>query len=323
MSKPQNGKKCKKSFKQVYDNYCHLHLPTITESSRIMKLRHLNKFTIPLEDLQIQEITSEIMSEFMVFTKEYYPKYNPGLRYKFNYDKQLKALRSIFNFYIEHQDPSYYNPVRKSHFKMGVLSPPPIKNRRISREDILKFQDALPPNYRSIFTTQVSIAGRISEVVGIHRKNIDFENRTLLIKEVLVFPNGKPKIKQLPKNNLTRTAYINDVMLDIFKKQIGLNKNIDSPLLFLNKRGKPYTYNSLQEAYNRAWKKIGLYPKYSGTHLARYIGASYARKLCGSLDFAMALSGHVDVSLGHSYSKHANDDLNKEAPIKVHDHLFG
>ena len=270
-AKPQNGKKCTKTFKQIYDNYCHLHLPTITESSRIMKLRHLNKFIMPLENLQMQEITSQIMSEFMVFTKEYYPKYNPGLRYKYNYDKQLKSLRSVFNFFIEHSDPSYYNPVRKSHFKMGILSKPPIKNRKISKEDILKFKNALRPNVRDVFLIQVMVAGRIGEVAGIQLKNINFENKSLLIKDVLVWPKGQPTLKAFPKNGLQRTTFLNNHMCEIFERHIELNKNKKTTFLFLNNRGKPYTYNSLQEAYNRAWKKAGLHPKYSGTHMGSAI----------------------------------------------------
>ena len=89
-------------------------------------------------------------------------------------------------------------------------------------------------------------------------------------------------------------------MAEIFREQF--KKMIPGCPFIFHKKGKPLRYSAIQEAYNRAWKKAGLHPKYSGTHLLRYQGAIIARKTCGSIDAAMAVTGHRSVKLAEKYS---------------------
>ena len=53
--KPQNGKASDVSFADLYKKYCKLHLPTLSLSSRVMKLKRCSKFTQPLLNLKMQD----------------------------------------------------------------------------------------------------------------------------------------------------------------------------------------------------------------------------------------------------------------------------
>ena len=153
--KPENGKKSKKLFGDVYRKYCELHLPTISEASRVVKLRRCERFTMPLLGLKMQDISSEVMNEFMLFAKERHKTSYTNSTKKYNHDKSLKDLKSIFNWHIEMTDPSYYNPVRKSHFRLGVLEEIPIKEKRVKKEDLQRFLKFLRPPYDLIALTQL------------------------------------------------------------------------------------------------------------------------------------------------------------------------
>ena len=167
---------------------------------------------------------------------------------------------------------------------------------------------------------QLFCAGRIGEIAGIQIKNINLIKKQLKIKEVIVWVNGKPHIKSYPKNGEIRIVHINKTLEDIFLKHMSLKKE-NCPFLF-HRDGEAFRYNAINEAYLRAWKKSGLYPKFSGSHQIRYSGAQLARKICGSLDAAMAVTGHKSSRMAEKYSHSFNHELNKEASLKMQDFLI-
>jgi integrase len=67
--------------------------------------------------------------------------------------------------------------------------------------------------------------------------------------------------------------------------------------------GKPMSYRKVQSQYNRALKKIGLYPHFSSTHILRYSMATESRRVMGSLDAAQAITGHQSIKMIEHYAK--------------------
>jgi integrase len=65
----------------------------------------------------------------------------------------------------------------------------------------------------------------------------------------------------------------------------------------------PLRYRHVQYRYNKAFKAIGLFPAYSGTHFMRYTMATESRRLMGSLDAAQAITGHHSVKMAEQYAK--------------------
>ena len=105
-------------------------------------------------------------------------------------------------------------------------------------------------------------------------------------------------------------------MEEIIKRRTKLAP-LGSPLLFTNRHGNIMTYNQIQESYNRAWKKAGLHPKFSGTHQLRYGCAQISRKIGGSIDATVAMTGYKSIKMADKYSTFDNLDLNKEISEKM------
>ena len=302
----QNGQNPKVLFQKIYHDYRDTHLQTLSESSKLSKIKRCESFLIPLFDIHMKDITPTVISEFVLFSKErdFYKK--SGKR---NFDKQIKDLISIFNWYIDHVDFLFRNPVRRQHLKLGVIKEISPKERQISEAEFKSFLSHLSPYFRDLALIQFYSAGRIGEIAGIQKKNIDLDKKILIIKEVVVWIKGVPKIKSLPKNGHPRVVAINSTMEEIIRRR--LEEDSDSPFLF-HRSGEALRYNLINENYNRAWKKAGLSHKFSGTHQIRYAAAQMARRVSGSLDAAKSITGHKSSQMAEKYSHYTDIELNRK-----------
>ena len=310
--KNPNGTNRKLTLKEVWHAYRRDHLPTITESSRTQKIYRCYRFLPPLFGLLMYQINPQILSEFVRFSKERAAK--KLKKQRFNFERELRDLRSIFNWYKSTIDFQFVNPINSTHYKLSVISEIPKVERQISVEQFQRFLAELPDFYRRIATVQFYSGARISEVAGIQWKNVDFDRRVLKIQEVLVWIFSRPVIKKMPKNGDSREVFINYSMMDIFKRQFG-DRSADSPFVF-HRNGKPLLYTVICANYNRAWKKANL-PQYRGCHIVRYAGAQLSRRLTGSIDGAKALTGHRSIQLANQYSEYSCIDQNRDVVEKL------
>jgi integrase len=311
-----NGSDHKKQFNDVYESYKNQHLVTLSESSRVGKVRRCDRFLVPLLAIKMIDMTPQLIGEFIIFSKN---NHVDTASKKYNFDKQIKDLTSIFNWYTDHVDFKFRNPVRRYHLKLGVIEDVPEKERQIEIYEYKGFLNSLPSFFKDMATMQFFCAGRIGEIAGIHRSNIDLDKKILTIKEVLVWIKGVPKVKSCPKNGNSRVVFINETMEEIIKRHFK-NKCEGIPFLF-HKRGQALRYNNINENYNKAWKDAGLSHKFSGTHLVRYAAAQIARKVSGSLDAAKSITGHKSNAMAEKYSNYVDIELNKNTLIDIETHL--
>jgi integrase len=302
-----NGADRRITVKDVWLRYCRDHLPTISESSRHLKTYRCERFLPPLFPMRMCELTPQALTEFIHFTKANYVQRSPSK--KCNFDKELKDLGSIFKWYQDMLDYRFAIPLRPSHLKLGVIAEIPAKNRQVSIEQFHQFLAGLSDFYRDFALLQFFCGARVGEIAGLHHKNIDLERRVLKIQEVLVWINGKAKIKSCPKNGSSREVFINDMMLEILRRCQD-RRQADCPLAF-HREGRALLYNAIGAAYNRSWRKAGL--AFSGTHLMRYLAAQQSRMLLGNIDAAKAVTGHKSAALAEKYSDYTNVDRNREA----------
>ena len=152
-------------------------------------------------------------------------------------------------------------------------------------------------------------AARVGEIAGLQKKNVDFSNNKVTIKEVLIWIGSRPKVKSLPKNGQSRTVVMNNCLKKILEEQIKISPS-SSPFVFANRNPNGLRYNSINKAYNKAWKKAGL--PYRGTHTIRYAGARLAREMFGTLDHVRAITGHRSTALAAHYSAGDLDKLQRQ-----------
>ena len=307
-----NGQNRKFFLRDVWFLYQKDHLPTISESSRISKKYRCNQFLPPLYNLKMHELTPQVISELIHISKE--EEERKQLKRRFNFERELRDLRSILNWYSANHDFRFVNPVNSGHYKLSVIREIPFVQRQISQEQIQKFLDQLPAFYRDIATMEFYCGARIGEIAGLQWKNVDFARRILKIQEVIVWIGNDPKIKAFPKNGSSREVFINFTMMEILKRYFD-NRASASPFVF-HRKGKPLLYSVICANFNRAWIRAEL-PQYRGAHILRYGSSQLGRRLTGSIDGAKALTGHKSFALANQYSEYSCIDQNRDVVEKL------
>jgi integrase len=151
--------------------------------------------------------------------------------------------------------------------------------------------------------TQFYIAGRIQEAAGLTVECVDMEKKGIEISKVIVWSRTTKEfdyLKESTKTGAVRHCYINETLYEILDRNI---KSLPDGCKFVfNLNGEPLKIRVIQSNYNKALRKAGLFPKYSGTHILRHSMAAITREVTGSLDSTQAVTGHQDRKMVQHYS---------------------
>ncbi len=316
------------TLKEVWETMQLLHFPSLAPSTcQIWERRY--RLLKDLEDYHMDEITPTVINKWIekwvnFFKSDEWQQEGSGRHARCNLRAELDLFTTIFNWMKEEPDfhleaSKLVSPILKRHKKMCIIKEIPIRDKRIGIDDFYKFCSVLRPLYRDLALLQFYTASRIGEVSGIQIKNIDLDNRRLLIKETCGWCQQKKtfiRLNPFPKNKEPRECYITDEMLEILERRLKL-KHSGSDFLF-HVDGRPLNYGTIQVNYRGAQRKSGI--KYTGTHCLRHGMATIARQVGGSLEAVMAMTGHKDIKLAAHYSRRSCD-FQKETSIKIMEHI--
>ena len=313
----QNGKDYGMSFGDVINAYKEKKMPSLAYSSREVLERQLEFFD-ELHFIPVININHFFLDRFM--SRKINDSKQEKTERRFNFNNELKALRLLLNWYRQNYDPSFFNPVLQRHKDMGVIKAPKKRKKKMKPEDILRFFDALEGIWRDIAIFQFFIAGRIQEVAGLQKVSVDFENRSILIKDVVVWDKAKnfQELRHVTKNGDVRYVYMNDNLLEVLERRFDQLCKGSEYVFHID--GEPLKYRSIQYNYNKALKKCGLHPEFSSTHFMRHTMGTITRMVTGNLDAAQAVTGHKDIRMVQHYAN-LPSEANKKAVNQVGDFL--
>jgi len=285
-------------LKEVWALYRDFYFSSL-EKSTIETKNERWKFFYDLENLGIDEIRPEVLDHYIQKKKEL-AKINNSTRH--NLRHPLSELKALFNWYRENFDYHLINPVLKRHYQLGIFKKVQARNKKMSPDEVLSFFSTLEGIYKDFAVVQFYLAGRVGEMAGIQFSSVDFKNKSVLIKHVVVWDLAKKfvELKPYTKNGDVRYGYINDTLLEIFNKRLEQKFRGSNYVFHID--GEPLSYRSIQHHYNKALKKLGLYDKYSSTHIMRHSMATITRRVTGSLDCTQAITGHKDQKLVQHYA---------------------
>lgn len=304
---------------EIWESMRELHFPTL-EGSTIAIWERRFKVLEGLYRVHMEDFTPSIIDEWIKVSKAHYIKLKNSKRY--NLRNELNLLGTAFRWYRndpEIGDYKFVSPILDRHKKSCIIRELPVRDKKISPEDALKFINCLTPLYRDLALLQFLTASRISEVAGIQISNIDLDKKELMIKECCVWdPKSKvfQYLKLYPKNKSVRYCFINDLLLEIIQNRLK-ERHPESEFLF-HINGKPLNYCTIQVNFRKAQRKAGV--KHTGTHILRHGMATFVRSITRSLDATMAMTGHKDIKLADHYSS-IGREVQKETSLMVEERL--
>ncbi|MDP7321693.1 MAG: site-specific integrase [Bacteriovoracaceae bacterium] len=291
------------SFGDLWARYEEFHFPKLELSSQGIKKQKIAPFMNELKDMNIYDITPDFL-EFLISKKKKQAKANPNST-RYNFDKNLDEIKAVLNWYQKNYDYKFYNPVLERHYVQGIIKKTVKKEKVLNQEQLINFLRAFDnPLYQDFAIVQFFCASRFGEIAGIQLKNIDLQNKSLLIKEVVVEDQSKKflELKPYPKNGHPRVVAItSEIFEGAILRRLDYLKQGCNYLFHID--GNPLGYRKVQYQYNKALKRCGLFPHFSSTHILRYSMATESRRVMGSLDAAQAITGHHSIKMIEHYAK--------------------
>lgn len=310
-----NGEDLGYRFRDVWELYKELHLPSLEKSSMEHRLSKLS-FYNPLMDYLMVEINASLIDRFMFDHKEKAIK-EKSKRYNFNDD--LKCLKALLNWYRINYDAMFIVPILPRHKQAGLIKKTPMRNKKLKPEELIAFFSELSEFWRDFAETQFYMGARVSEVAGLQAECVDLKEMEIRVQYVCIWSNKTKKfdyLKETTKNGEISYASINKRIEEIMRRRLPLSQNG----FVFHKDGEPLTYRQIQFQYNKALRKAGLADRFSSTHIMRHSMGTITRRVTGSVDMAQAVTRHKDIQVAQQYAS-LPTEANKKAVNDVFEYL--
>lgn len=299
-----NGKDKLISFGEVFEKYQNGFLESLDPYTRYKKIKRMERFLPNLWVYPMCGLTTEIINNHITSMKLLVS--NESRRC--NFDKELKDLASILNWYRLTYDSTFSNPVTRTHFRIGKIRDVEPRKKHMTTDEIGMFLDHLEEPFLTLAMVQFLMAGRIQEAAAINDRTVNFKTRKIEVTEKLVWLKGNVR-----HCYSTKTGEVGEVEMPFEVMQSLEALKADRPAkckYFFQNRGKPLRYNLILKKYNKAFKAAGL-DDFSGTHTLRHSMAKIARKE-GGLEACQSLLRHTSSRMSEHYAKlDANDEVSK------------
>ena len=240
--------------------------------------------SIVLDDFDeniLKEITLNDLYEFMAYINNVHSD-NDNYR-----ARKVASLKSFFNYLHIKLSFVENNPAAN-------LDSPKIKKRMpryLTLEESINFLSSINGKFQArdlaIFSIFLNCGLRLSELVGINLKNINFEKRTLRV---------------IGKGNKERLVYLNDLCIEAIKNYLEVRPEVqnhaDMDALFISSRGRRISNRMVEILAKKYFAEAGLdYDLYS-PHKLRHTAATLMYR-DGNVDIRtlQELLGHCELHL--------------------------
>lgn len=304
VSDQSNGKDKFISFGDVFEKYQKGFLDSLDAYTRYKKVKRMERFLPNLWVIPMCAFTSEVISGHLSDMKLLVDADSR----RCNFDKELKDLASIFNWYRQNHDTTFSNPIVKIHFKIGRIRDVEPRKKHMESDELSLFFSHLEEPFQTLAVVQLLMAGRIQEAAAINDRTVNFKTGEIEVSEKLVWLKGNVEHRYG-----TKTGEEGKVKMppDIIDRLLRLKATRPKTCrYFFHSRGKPLRYNLILKKYNEALKNAGL-EDFSGTHILRHSMAKIVRKEQG-LEACQAILRHTSSRMSEHYAKlDANDEVSK------------
>jgi integrase len=281
------------NFAEVIEKYQKEFLRTLSAYTQYKKLLRLSNFTHNIQAVPMCTMRPEVITNHLDAVRLLIPKESQ----RCNFDKELKDIASIFNWY-KTIDFTFVNPVIKTHYRLGKIKDIQAKQKDMDMDEFVEFVAHLSPMFQSMAIIMLLWAMRVGEAAALSDDVINYKKKEAFICNVVTWMRGRPDHKKGTKTGADAKMRITDTIeVELRKLQANRPKGCK---YFFHHKGKLLRYGMILNEFNRALKKAEL--PYSGTHVIRHTMATIARKDLG-LDAAQAILRHTSARMSEEYAK--------------------
>ena len=258
-----------------------------------------NDIDCDIEDIDISDFPREKLRDITVTDIYNFIFYVSDERH--NSDKaryrKISSLRSFFKYLEKVAHVIDKDPTRDLDVPVPKKSLPKFLSLNESMRLLETADSADSKRDYCIITLFLNCGMRLSELVGINIKDIDFyENR----------------LKVLGKRSKERMVYLNEACVDALQKYLAIRKNnpkaADEPALFISNQNRRISKRRVQQIVEDMIQKAELDGKGITTHKLRHTAATLMYQY-GDADVLTLkeLLGHASISTTEIYT-HLNDE---------------
>jgi len=227
-------------------------------------------------------------------------------------------LQGIFSLALDN-DLITRSPVRNKHKpEIGRREKP------VWTPDQLKaIVQEVPREHRGLFQCAMLTGARLGELLGLTWKNVNFDNRTLEIKQAL----WEGEIVTPKTEGSIRTIFFGPALFVALSAQKQNSKCIGPEhFVFSKPDGTPLNPDVLRrDVLYPALDRLGIQrpTRCSGFHTFRHSAATIVNQQTGNLKLVQRLLGHSNLSTTADVYTHTSSEAEREAALALEQAIFG
>lgn len=171
--------------------------------------------------------------------------------------KSCKALRGVLHNMLEYarmNELILSNPCEH----ILIVQTPSYEYYIYSQEEMKALLDAVSgqPDFEIPITLASKCGLRAGEIFGLRWEDIDFEKRTLQVRQVSIYANGERRLKNVPKTaTSTKPIVIPASVIEMLEKY---KKTANFPLVICYDDGSPIVSNNFHKRFDNLLRLNGL-----------------------------------------------------------------
>lgn len=263
-----------------------------------ISFNEINKVNLDdFDEKLLKQISLNDLYEFMAYINN---SHSDNDNYR---ARKVASLKSFFNYL---------------HIKIGFIDNNPAANldspkikkrmpRYLTLDESISFLSNIDGKFQArdlaIFSIFLNCGLRLSELVGINLKNINFEKRSLRV---------------IGKGNKERLVYLNDLCINAIKNYLEVRPEVvvqsDIDALFISSQGRRISNRMVEILAKKYFEKAGLDYELYSPHKLRHTAATLMYR-DGNVDIRtlQELLGHTSLATTQIYTHIKNDDLRDAA----------
>jgi integrase len=267
-----------------------------------VRLHHL-KWSM-LWNRKVRDIHSGTIDIWLEWLKKEPTAANPGRK---SFEKELKLLSIILNWYRNYKDATYVVPITKRHREISEFKPvAPRRPDYFARPEEIRawigwLKNRRKPVYAELATFMILTGCRVGEAAALQWDAVDLKLRMARITRTIHWDHKtrRPTLQDSTKTDeSTRVVLLPDVLIGLLED---IKARSDNPIVFPGLNGSWLKYNAIQSRFNAGFEALNL--PWRSTHICRHTYATMALFATRDLTSVQASLGHKSRDVTEKYAK--------------------